>query len=206
MVKWIMICVTAVVVCGTFVAWKRGWLEAPEPPPQVQVRNAADYCAQLAGYDDGASDDERLAMAVATMNLAAARGTSTCDIYKNFDSLIGEGTWTLYSWWREPITMYTVSRLSTDRKATFNQTGLVLERYMNDPGPYLAKMPWLECVTHYIRSTWQGGVPWPDYSLREKMRRVWVSPTVNKGKQAELFCPKEKSSFNFELPGLPHPG
>lgn len=154
------------------------------PPPLEQIRQTSDYCAQLGGYDDGATDDEQLAMAVAHVNLAKQRGQSTCDIYKSFGTLIGPGTRPWFAWFREPITMYSVSRLSADRKAAFNQAGLLLGRYLKDPTEDLKRFPWLSCVTHYIRTTWPLAVPRPDYTLRETMDRKWISSTGT-----EFFCP-----------------
>ncbi len=180
--------------------WQFGFFTNPVPP-DVQVKQASDYCAQLAGYDDGATDDERLAMAVATVNLAKERGASTCDIYKNFAALIGPTKKTVFPWFRETPVMYGTTKVSADRLARFNQTGLLLRKYLQDPSEDLKRFPWLSCATHYMRSTWPGATPYRDHRLRDVMQSVWVSPRKNwLGQQAELFCPREKQSF---LPTAP---
>jgi hypothetical protein len=186
----LMLLLIVVVPCVTFIAWRMNLLEPPPRPPKIQVKEAGDYCAQLTGYDDGLSDDERLAMAVAAWNLAKSSGQSTCDVYRHFKTLIGPDSQTWVPWFRETPVMYSLSRVSEDRLQAFNQTGLLLSAYLKDPKPYLEKMPWLTCVTHYIRSKWPFATPWPDYSLREKMNKVWTSPIVHYRRQAEFFCPK----------------
>ncbi len=163
----------------------------PEPPvvePSVQVQVASDYCAQLGGFDDGATNVERLAMAVAHINLAKERSALTCDIFGKFQTLIGPGSTTLLSWTRFTSVVYGLSQVSDASLAKYNQVGLDLQQYLTDPTEWLKEYPWLTCVTHYIRTTWRGFNPWPDHSLPDKMRLVWTSPTG-----AEFFCPKTKA-------------
>lgn len=189
MKKWILIFLSTLMFCGTFVAWQRGWLEKPEPPREIRVEQTDFYCAQMAGYDDGANDTERLAMAIATLNLARSTNSSPCDVYRSFRSLIAPGSTTLFPWFREPANMYVISRLTADKKSDFDRTGIALERFLKNPTDDLKKYPWLQCVTHYMRSAWPWATPRPDPSLREKMKTVWKSPVLVNDKQAEFFCP-----------------
>jgi hypothetical protein len=191
-VRLILISIVVSLVPMWYLAWNRGWLNAPELPPKEQVTQTEEYCAQLAGYDDGATDDERLAIAVATINRARASRRTTCEVYKSFASLIGPERQPLVQWHRETQVMYAVSKLSADRLALFNQTGLLLKKYLADPTEDVKRFPWLTCVEYYRRSTWRWATPWPDKSLgTDSTKLVWISSFDNDGVRAEFFCPTQ---------------
>jgi hypothetical protein len=181
--------VFAVVLGLTFLVW---WYKPwnyllPATPPDVQVKVAEDRCAQMGGYDDGSDREERFFAAVAHRNLAQTLNTSTCDVFKGFKTLEAPGESARWlPWFRE---VWTVDILFADRteaeRAAYNQVGLDLKEYLTDSTERLKKYPWLTCITRQIRTTHKTMAPWPDFTLRQKMKLVHKTASG-----AEFFCPQ----------------
>lgn len=162
-----------------------------EKAEAIRTVDAASFsCAQLGGYDDGTTNLERFAAAVAHINLAEEQDASTCDVFEKDLTLLGPGTDRWPNWIRIQRVVYEAAHISDANLGRYNQVGLDLEKYLADPTEQLREHPWLKCVTRYMRTAWAGLSFWlapsPDETMRDTMTLVWKSPSG-----AEFFCPKE---------------
>jgi hypothetical protein len=156
----------------------------PETPEQRIL------CAVLASHYDAASIEERLAIALATVNYASRVGKTTCDVFRNYLNRRAPSAKPMILGHREAKDIAWVHGLPARDWVDFMLTSFHLDEYQKNPTPYIEKRPWLACVAWYTRSGYAGIGPSPDKRLREETNLVWTSPTVLHRRQAEFFCPK----------------